>query len=60
MTRSELIAALASRFPQLVARDAEMLAKELLAAITASIVMVKKELSLRLTRDASRSETPGL
>lgn len=37
MTRSELIAALAQRFPQLVQQDAEMAVVELLQAISQSI-----------------------
>ena len=38
MTRSDLIAALASRFPQLVAKDAEIAVKEILDAIGDSLV----------------------
>lgn len=37
MTRSELIAVLAARFPQLVARDAELVVKALLNAMRASL-----------------------
>jgi len=38
MTRSELIAALASRFPALLARDAEIATKEILDAIGNALV----------------------
>ena len=38
MTRSELITALAQRFPQLVQQDAELAVKEILGAITTSLV----------------------
>jgi len=38
MTRSELIAAIAAGFPQLVARDAELVVKELLDAMSVSLV----------------------
>ena len=37
MTRSELIAALAQRFPQLVQKDAEMAVAEILGAISAAL-----------------------
>ena len=37
MTRSELIVALASRFPSLVARDAEIAVKEILEAIGSAL-----------------------
>jgi len=37
MTRSELIAALAQRFPQLVQKDAELAVSEILAAISKSL-----------------------
>lgn len=37
MTRSELITALAQRFPQLVQQDAELAVKEILGAISASL-----------------------
>lgn len=38
MTRSDLIEALAARFPQLTAQDAEVAVKELLDAITEALV----------------------
>lgn len=38
MTRSELIALLAERFPQLVQKDAEMAVTEILGAIQAALV----------------------
>ena len=38
MTRSELIALLAERFPQLVQKDAEMAVTEILGAIYAALV----------------------
>ncbi|MBP6638524.1 MAG: integration host factor subunit beta [Sulfuritalea sp.] len=38
MTRSELIALLAERFPQLVQKDAEMVVIEILGAIQAALV----------------------
>ncbi len=38
MTRSELTAALAQRFPQLVQKDAELAVGELLAAISGALV----------------------
>ncbi|UCV17747.1 integration host factor subunit beta [Ferribacterium limneticum] len=38
MTRSELIAQLAERFPQLLQKDAEMAATEILGAIHAALV----------------------
>lgn len=38
MTRSELVTALAQRFPQLVQQDADMAVKEILTAISASLV----------------------
>jgi hypothetical protein len=38
MTRSELILLLAERFPQLVQKDAEMAAAEILGAIHAALV----------------------
>jgi integration host factor subunit beta len=38
MTRSDLIAALASRFPNLMAKDAEVAVKEILDAIGQSLV----------------------
>ena len=37
MTRSELIAALANRFPQLVIQDAEQSVKEILAALSGAM-----------------------
>ena len=37
MTRSELIAALAQRFPQLVQKDAELAVSEILTAITEAL-----------------------
>ncbi len=37
MTRSELIAALAQRFPQLVQKDAEMAVAEILGAIASAL-----------------------
>lgn len=37
MTRSDLIAAIASRFPNLVAKDAEIAVKEILGAIEHSL-----------------------
>lgn len=37
MTRSELIAALAQRFPQLVQKDAELAVTEILTAITEAL-----------------------
>lgn len=37
MTRSELIAALAQRFPQLVQKDAELAVSEILSAITQAL-----------------------
>lgn len=37
MTRSELIAAIALRFPQLVQKDAEMAVTEMLGAISAAL-----------------------
>lgn len=38
MTRSELVTALAQRFPQLVQQDADLAVKEILTAISASLV----------------------
>ncbi len=38
MTRSELIDALAARFPQLTAQDAEVAVKELLDAVTGALI----------------------
>jgi integration host factor subunit beta len=38
MTKSELIARLAERFPQLVAKDADYAVKMILDAITAALV----------------------
>jgi len=38
MTKSELIAKLAARYPQLVAKDAEFAVKTILDAMTASLV----------------------
>jgi integration host factor subunit beta len=38
MTRSELIEALAARFPQLTAQDADVAVKELLDAITEALI----------------------
>lgn len=38
MTRSELVTAIAQRFPQLVQQDAELAVKEILCAISASLV----------------------
>ena len=38
MTRSELIALLAERFPQLVQKDPEMVVTEILGAIHAALV----------------------
>lgn len=38
MTRSELVTALAQRFPQLVQQDADLAVKEILIAISASLV----------------------
>lgn len=38
MTRSELICALAERFPQLAAKDAEIAVKEILDAITDALI----------------------
>lgn len=38
MTRSELVTAMAQRFPQLVQQDAELAVKEILGAISASLV----------------------
>ena len=38
MTRSELIDALAARFPQLTAQDAEVAVKELLDALTGALI----------------------
>lgn len=38
MTRSELVTALAQRFPQLVLQDADLAVKEILTAISASLV----------------------
>ena len=42
MTRSDLIAALASRFPNLMAKDAEVAVKEILDAIGHSLVQGKR------------------
>jgi len=39
MTKSELIARLAARYPQLVAKDAEFAVKMILDAMTQSLVM---------------------
>lgn len=38
MTRSELVTAIAQRFPQLVQQDAELAVKEILGAIAESLV----------------------
>lgn len=38
MTQSELVTALAQRFPQLVQQDADLAVKEILTAISASLV----------------------
>ena len=38
MTRSDLVTALAQRFPQLVQQDADLAVKEILTAISASLV----------------------
>lgn len=38
MTRSELVTALAQRFPQLVQQDADLAVKEILTAISVSLV----------------------
>lgn len=38
MTRSELVTALAQRFPQLVQQDADLAVKEILIAISASLI----------------------
>jgi integration host factor subunit beta len=38
MTRSELIASLSQRFPQLLAKDCEVAVKEILEAITSGLV----------------------
>lgn len=47
MTRSELVTALAQRFPQLVQQDADLAVKEILTAISASLV------------EGGRTEIPG-
>lgn len=38
MTRSELVAALAQRFPQLTVQDADIAVKEILGAVSATLV----------------------